>query len=216
MSEYQDHVRLTLDGHHDPAEQPRGVMRWSPVDAPTESAPPVDPSPSADGTAAALDQAQAAFFALLDALGPGQHTLLCSATTPHGVQVELLQLLTDGGDLIAVNEAEALDFCITLTFAFVPGSAGGVVVRTTTPDGAESARAWSVRGGWLHPLTAREVRDAYSFDPESGGTVEPPQDVDYRSADVLTRPSADAMPRDEDGTRSRTAPPDNRPPNRRN
>ncbi|MEU4616613.1 hypothetical protein [Streptomyces umbrinus] len=215
MSEYQDHVRMTLDGHHDPAEQAKGVMRWSPADTPTEAAPPPS-TDDADDTAAVLEQAQTAFLALLDALGPGQHTLLCSATTPHGVQVELLQLLTDGGDLIAVSEAEALDFCVTLTFAFVPGSMGGVVVRTTTPDGEESTRAWSVRDGWMHPLTAREVRDAYSFDPESGGTVEPPQDVVYRSAEVLTRPSADAMPRDEDRTRSRTAPPDHRPPNRRN
>jgi len=212
MSDYQDHVRLPLNGHHDPAQQRKGEMRWSPADVPDEWALPQ----SAEDTDAVLDRAQDAFFALLDALGPGQHTLLCSATTPHGVQVELLQLLTDGGDLIAVDEAEALDFCVTLTFAFLPGSAGGVVVRTTTPDGDKSARVWSVRGGWLHPLTARDVLDAYSFDPESGGTVEPPQDVDYRSAEVLTRPSAEATPRGEDGTRSRTAPPDRRPPNRRN
>lgn len=220
MSEFKDHVRLTLDGHHNPEAQHRNEMRWSPapplVDAPTEADLSADTEPSLDETAAVVKQAQDAFFALLDVLGPGSHTVVCSVASALGQQVGFLQLLADDGDLIAVDEVEALSFWLTLSFGFLPGATGGVVVRTTTPDDAESARGWSVRDGWLHPLTAREVLDAYSINPESGALMEPEQEVDYLSAEVLTRPSAESTPRDDRGRHSRSATPDRRPPNRSN
>ncbi|MFD7163566.1 hypothetical protein [Streptomyces violascens] len=172
--------------------------------------------PSLDETAAVVKQAQDAFFALLDVLGPGIHTVVCSVASQLGQQVGFLQLLADDGELIAVDEVEALTFWLTLSFGFQPGATGGVVVRTTTPDDAQSARGWSIRDGWLRPLTAREVLNAYSIDPESGALTAPEQDVVYLSAEVLTRPSVESTPRDDRGGHGRSGPSDRRPPNRAN
>ncbi|MFF4189122.1 hypothetical protein ACFYZ9_38635 [Streptomyces sp. NPDC001691] len=218
MSEFNDHVRLTLDGHHTPEDHRRNEMRWSPApgDAPTEAPTTAEGTASSEEAAAVLKQAQDAFFALLDVLGAGVHTVVCYVESPFGGQVGFLHLLTDDDALIAVDEVEALAFWVTLSFGLQPGATGGVVVRTTTPDDAQSARGWSLRDGWLHPLTAREVRNAYSVSPESGAPMEPELGVDYLSAEVLTRPSPEPAPGHDQGGHGHGGPPDRRPPNRTN
>ncbi|MFE4861443.1 hypothetical protein [Streptomyces sp. NPDC056670] len=218
MNEFKDHVRLTLDGN-DPDTPRKDEMRWRPAPPLEGASTDVDVSADAEAAltdaAAVLGQAQDAFFALLDVLGTGTHTMVCSVYSSLGGEVGFLQVRSDDADLIAVSEVEALTFWVTLSFGFLPGATGGLVVRTTTPDGTETARGWSVRDGWLHPLTAREVITSYSINPESGEPMDPEQGVAYLSAEVLTRPSPQPAPGNEPAEHSQSAASDRNPPNRR-
>ncbi|WP_210581900.1 hypothetical protein [Streptomyces sp. GESEQ-4] len=211
MSEYQDHIRQSLEGaHHDPAEE-LGIdeMRWSP-------APGSEPVSDAAETAhALLDRATDAYVSLVDAvLGDGKHNMVVSATTPHGEFIEG-QELTALGDTLIINEAASLRVCTVIAAAMLGCSNGGLVVRTYGPDGSESVRGWKIRNFWLWPITADDIREAYSVDPETGAPLTPEPGVEFRQAERVPRPDQDQA---DTGARhaSRTAPPDNRPPNRRN
>ncbi|MFJ8314001.1 MULTISPECIES: hypothetical protein [unclassified Streptomyces] len=212
MSEYQDHIRQSLDGtHYDPAED-LGIdeMRWS--TAPV-SKPVADEAVSAAEKAhALLDRAADAYLSLLNAvLGDGTHHVVASANTQHGEPAEGQQL-TVLGDAIIIDEAAALRVCTVIAAAMVRGSTGGVVVRTFGPDGSESVRGWSVRNLWLRPLSADSIREASSFHPETGAPLAPEPGVEFRQAERVPRPTQTRGA----GATSHTAPRCNRPPNRRN
>ncbi|MFF7551090.1 hypothetical protein ACFZCU_46970 [Streptomyces canus] len=212
MSEYQDHVRQTLDGMHpDPSDDlSMDQMRWSA--APASDAVPDEATTAAIAEAhALLDHATDAYLALVDLLEDGDHRVVATASTPQGVLTEG-QELTVIGDAVVLDEAEALRVTVTVAAAMVACSTGSVVVRTSAPNGVESARGWAVRHGWLRPLRAPEIRQAYSVDTETGAPLDPPPGLEFRQAERVPRREADGS----DESASRTAPPDNRPPNRRN
>ncbi|MGP4049316.1 hypothetical protein [Streptomyces sp. 2A115] len=216
MSEYQDHIRQSLDGtHHDPAEE-LGIdeMRWTPAPV---SEPVTDEamSDAAETAHALLDLAADAYLSLLNAvLGEGTHHMVASATTPHGELIEG-QELTVIGDAVIINEEASMRVCAVIAAGMVGCATGGLVVRTFSPDRSEFVRGWKVRNLWLRPLTADAIQEAYSFHPETDEPLAPEPGVEFRQAERVPRPAQDQA---ETGDReaSRTAPRDNRPQNRRN
>jgi hypothetical protein len=214
MSEYQDHVRQSLEGQHvDPSED-LGIdaMRWTPAsvsDAVTDEAM----SAAADAAHSLLDRAADAYLSVLSAaLGDGTHHMVANASTPHGDRTEG-QEVTVIGDALVINEAASTRVCAVIAAAMVGCATGALVVRTFGPDGSEFVRGWRVRNFWLRPLTAQEIREAYTVDTETGAPVAPEPGVEYRQAERVPRP--DQAPTHGESA-SHTAPRDNRPPNRRN
>ncbi|WP_405933711.1 hypothetical protein [Streptomyces sp. NBC_00827] len=213
MSDYQDHTRQSLDGtHHDPAEE-LGIdeMRWSPApdsNAVTDEAM----SAAADTAHALLDRAADAYLSLLNTvLGDGRHHLVANATTEHGDFTEDQELIVTG-DAVILDESSSMRVCATIAAAMVGCATGAVVVRTCGPDGSEFVRGWTVRSLWLRPITADDIREAYTVDPETGAPLAPEPGVEFRQAERVPRPDQDRT----GASTSRTAPRDNRPPNRRN
>ncbi|MFG3517508.1 hypothetical protein [Streptomyces bobili] len=187
------------------------AMRWTP--APVSEAMTDEAMQTAADTAhALLDRATDAYMSLLGAvLGNGTHHMVASANTPHGDVTESQELTVIGDDVV-INEAESVRLCAVIAASMVGRARGALVVRTFSPDGSESVRGWEVRNFWLRPLTARAIRNAYSFHPETGAPLAPERGVEYRQAERVPRPEADASSE----STGRTAPRDNRPPNRRN
>uniref|UniRef100_A0AAU2AEX4 Uncharacterized protein n=1 Tax=Streptomyces sp. NBC_00093 TaxID=2975649 RepID=A0AAU2AEX4_9ACTN len=188
MSEYEDHVRQSLEGQNVDPNEDLGMdaMRWTPApasDAVTDEAMQT----AADTAHALLHRATDAYMSLLNTvLGDGTHHMVASASTPHGDVTEG-QELTVMGDALIINEASSMRVCAVIAAGMVGCATGGLVVRTFSPDGSEFVRGWSVRNFWLRPLTAEDIRQAYSVDTETGAPL----------------------------STSLTAPRDNRPPNRR-
>ncbi|WP_051754262.1 hypothetical protein [Streptomyces achromogenes] len=214
MSEYQDHIRKTLEGQHEDLSEDLGMdaMRWTP--APVSDDVPDEVINAAEAAHALLDRAADAYLSLLNSvLGDGTHHMVASSSSPHGELTEGHQL-TVIGDTVIINQTEALRLCTVLAAGMVRSAACGLVVRTFAPDGSESVRGWTVRNFWLRPLTANDIRRAYSVDPVTGVPMPPEPGVEYRQAERVPRPRAEDQP----GRRSlsRTAPRDNRPTNRRN
>ena len=56
----------------------------------------------------------------------------------------------------------------------LPDDSGG-----TAPAGHEEVRGWKVREGWLRPLTAAQVFDAYCTHARTGEPVPPEPGVDH-------------------------------------
>ncbi|MET9134770.1 hypothetical protein [Streptomyces antibioticus] len=215
MSEYQDHVRRSLEGQHlDPdAGLSMDAMRWTPA-AVTDEATDAAMSAAAEHAHELLNRAVEAYSALVfDVLGDGTHHLVVSVAAPGHEFLEGQHLTAMGGAVI-MDEAEALRFCAALAAGMVECARGGLVVRSFGRDGAEWVRGWAVRNGWLRPLTEDQVREAYSAD-DPGAALPPEPGVEYRQAERVPRP---AQNRAETGDReaSHTAPRDNRPQNRRN
>ncbi|MCX4598859.1 hypothetical protein OG819_58370 [Streptomyces sp. NBC_01549] len=214
MSEYDDHVRQSLEGQHDDPSEDLGMdaMRWTP--APVSEAVTDEAMQTAADTAhALLDRAADAYLSLLNAvLGDGTHHMVASASTPHGDVTEG-QELTVMGDALIINEAASMRVCAVLAAGMVGCATGGLVVRTFCPDGSEFVRGWRVRNFWLRPLTAEDIRQAYTVDTETGAPLAPEPGVEYRQAERVPRP--DQAPTHGESA-SHTAPRDNRPPNRRN
>ncbi|WP_415954351.1 hypothetical protein [Streptomyces sp. KLOTTS4A1] len=214
MSEYQDHVRQTLAGQKvDPGEDlGKDAMRWTPApvgDAETDDAMHT----AADTARALLNRAADAYVSLLNAaLGPGTHHMVANASTPHGDLTEG-QHVTGVGDALILDEVASTRVCTVIAASMVGYATGSLVVRTFAPDGSEFVRGWKVRNYWLQPLTAEAIREAYCTGPD-GAPLAPEPGVEYRQAERVPRPAQDQA---ETGDRaaSRTAPRDNRPPNRR-
>lgn len=214
MNEYRDHIRQTLEGQNvDPSEDlGMDAMRWAPSPA-SEDVTDEEISTAADTAHALLDRAADAYLSLLNAvLGDGTHNMVASANTPHGELIEGQQL-TVMGDAVIINQEASMRVCAVIAAAMVGCSSGGLVVRTFGPHGAESVRGWTVRNFWLRPLTARDIREAYTVDHVTGAQLDAEPGVEYRQAERVPRP---AQPQTEGESASRTAPRDNRPPNRRN
>lgn len=162
MSEYQDHVRQSLEGQNvDPGEDLSiDAMRWTP-DPVSEDVTDEATQTAADTAHALLDRAADAYLSLLNAvLGDGTHHMVASASTPHGDLTEG-QELTVIGDALIIDEAASMRVCAVIAAGMVGCGTGGLVVRTFGPNGSEFVRGWKVRNFWLRPLTAHEIRGVH-------------------------------------------------------
>lgn len=116
-------------------------------------------------------------FALTAELGPGRHTVTCSATRAGESLSLTAELLADenGVDNLEVIPTLAL----ALAEGFQPDCSSGLVVRTHDRDGGRDIlRGWVTTDAALRPLTAKEIEYAYSTDPFTGLPVPPdPQTV---------------------------------------
>jgi hypothetical protein len=98
-----------------------------------------------------------------------------------------------------VVESDALTCVTVLAAGFATSASGGVVLRTLPPDGsagtgtgrAETVRGWAIAHGWLAPLTAAEVFDAYCTDARTGEPVPPEPGVSHLPGHPLPPPPPD-------------------------
>ncbi|EST37130.1 hypothetical protein N566_14625 [Streptomycetaceae bacterium MP113-05] len=152
------------------------------ADAPTRRT--LAPGPQYKSGDAALHTAAAALDALLGALGPGTHHLVCSVDGPSAPLLAVLHTTTTADGSWELTEADVLLFCSVLAAGLVTRSPGGLVVRTTPPGDlsgrtAETVRGWCLHSGWLVPLTEAQVFSAYCTDAETGDPVPPETGVEY-------------------------------------
>jgi hypothetical protein len=128
---------------------------------------------------AAFVRASDLLVRILNASGPGERHLVCSVSTQPETLVAVLRADDDHHGTPQLDEAEALEFTTVLALGIATQSAGGLVMRTGTPDTTDRVFGWRLRGEGLEPLTAGEVFDAYCTDVESGDLVSPESGVDY-------------------------------------
>jgi hypothetical protein len=173
------------------------------------AAPPC-PDCGEDLAPAAVARATAALTHLLDLAGPGTHHLVCSVAAPDGPLLAALAARHDPDGEIHVVESDALTCVTVLAAGFATSATGGVVLRTLPPDapggtapgrtdragtgGAETVRGWAVERGWLTPLTAAEVFDAYCTDARTGEPVPPEPGVNHLPGHPLPPPPPDPHP----------------------
>lgn len=144
-----------------------------------------------------FDRASHALMRLLEAVGPGSHHLVCSVPADGTTLLAALHARVDTRGDIHLPEAEALVCCTVLAAGLATAATGGVVLRTTTsdtpetPDGGDQVRGWTLRDGWLHPLTEAQVFNAYCTDPETGEPVPPEPGVVYLPGTPLPPPPPD-------------------------
>ncbi|MEU6032561.1 hypothetical protein ABZ825_37140 [Streptomyces tauricus] len=128
---------------------------------------------------AAFVRASDLLLRILQASGPGERHLVCSVSTEPEALVAVLRTDDDQHGAPHLDESEALEFTTVLALGIATRSAGGLVMRTTTPDATDRVYGWRLRGEELEPLTAGEVFDAYCTDVDSGDLVSPESGVDY-------------------------------------
>jgi hypothetical protein len=128
---------------------------------------------------AAFVRASDLLVRILNASGPGERHLVCSVSTQPETLVAVLRADDDHHGTPHMDEAEALEFTTVLALGIATQSAGGLVMRTSTPDTTDRVFGWRLRGEGLEPLTAGEVFDAYCTDVDSGDLVSPESGVDY-------------------------------------
>lgn len=155
----------------------------------------LDRSPGPCGAGeAAFHNAADAVDALLSALGPGTHHLVCSVDGPQQPLLAVLHAVIGDDGLWNIDESAVMLFCSVLASGLATGSPGGLVTRTTpqrhkrraTP---ETVRGWCLQHGWLTPLTEGEVFSAYCTHAETGEPLPPEPGVDYGAGIPLPRPA---------------------------
>ncbi|MGN9817314.1 hypothetical protein ACTMUQ_18500 [Streptomyces sp. SD11] len=128
---------------------------------------------------AAFVRASDLLLRILHASGAGERHLVCSVSTEPEALVAVLRTDDDQHGTPHLDESEALEFTTVLALGIATRSAGGLVMRTTTPGATDRVYGWRLRGEELEPLTAGEVFDAYCTDVDSGDLVSPESGVDY-------------------------------------
>ncbi|GGX93825.1 hypothetical protein [Streptomyces fructofermentans] len=138
-----------------------------------------------------FETAAQAFGALLDALGPGHHHLLCSAYTPLGSFASASTTIecTPDQDHVDADYEGWLMFCHLLAQTSIAFRGATIFTRTYTTTSTSVLRGWSVTNGWPHPMTANDVYTAYCIDPATGEPTPPEPDTDYQAGTPLTTAS---------------------------
>lgn len=140
----------------------------------------------------AFHTAADAVEALLAALGPGTHHVVCSVDGPQQPLLAVLHAVTKADGTWELDDSAALLFCSVLAAGLATGSPGGLVTRTTplrreSRTASETVRGWCLQRGWLAPLTEGEVFSAYCTHAETGDPVPPEPGVDYGAGIPLPR-----------------------------
>lgn len=141
----------------------------------------------------AFTHATHALRQLLEGLGAGTHQLVCSIPVAEPPLLAILHTTADTTGHLQLSESSAVVFCTVLAAGLALLSPGGIVSRTTTdtaPPAApqDTVRGWTLREGWLHPLTAAQVFTAYCTDAETGDPVPPEPGVHHAAGLPLTPP----------------------------
>ncbi|MFE7117208.1 hypothetical protein ACFU99_17535 [Streptomyces sp. NPDC057654] len=146
-----------------------------------------------DRADAAFARASHALRLLLDTAGDGAHHLVCSIPADQPAHepplVAMLRAEPRPGGVLHVPQAQALLFCTVLAAGLATARRGGVVLRTTTPDGHDRVSGWALHDDWLRPLSEAEIFAAYCTDADTGEPVPPEHGVEYAAGATLVRPS---------------------------
>jgi hypothetical protein len=146
----------------------------------------------------AFDLASHTLLRIVEAAGAGTHHLVCSLPTDDGDSLLATAHITaDTEGELHLSDTEALVLCTVMAAARVSARPGGLVLRTTDDEGADTVYGWSLHPEGPRPLTEAEVFNAYCTDPDTGDPVPPEAGVRYRAGLPLPPP----LPGDEPGTR---------------
>ncbi|WP_252395476.1 hypothetical protein [Streptantibioticus parmotrematis] len=138
----------------------------------------------------AFDRASLALTHLLESVGAGTHHMVCSVPLDGVPLVAVLHADCDDDGTVHLAEADAMVLCTLLAAGLTTGSPGGLVLRTGrgTPDAPDRVRGWTLRDGWLRPLTEAQVFNAYCTDAETGEPVPPEPGVSYHAGTFIPPP----------------------------
>ncbi|MEV0267012.1 hypothetical protein AB0I49_37520 [Streptomyces sp. NPDC050617] len=145
-----------------------------------------------DRADAAFARASHALRLLLDVDGHSAHHLVCSIPADHPADepplVAVVRAEPRPGGALHAPQTQALVFCTVLAAGLATARRGGVVLRTTTPDGRDRVRGWALHDDWLRPLSEAEIFAAYCTDADTGEPVPPEHGVEYAAGAPLVRP----------------------------
>ena len=147
---------------------------------------------------ATFERAVQAVDRLLRAIGSAaeERTLVCSVRAPGRPLAASVVLAPGDGPQENETAPGLVLLCGVLAVSFATGCPGGLVLRTRpaepSPEGVsarpEQVRGWRTRDGWLQPLTAAEVFDAYCTHAGTGEPVPPEPGVDHLPGLPLSHP----------------------------
>ncbi|WP_331732668.1 hypothetical protein [Streptomyces sp. NBC_00989] len=135
-----------------------------------------------------FETAAQAFGALLDALGPGRHHLVCSAHTALGSFASAsatVECAPDDPDQVNADYEGWLMFCHLLAQTSIGFRDAALFVRSYTTDSASVLRGWHVADGWPQPMEAADVFSAYCTDLATGDPIPPEPGTDYQAGTPL-------------------------------
>ncbi|MFD3381339.1 MULTISPECIES: hypothetical protein [unclassified Streptomyces] len=142
-----------------------------------------------------FDTAARAFEALLDALGPGRHHLVCSAHTALGSFASAsatVECPPDDQDQANADYEGWLMFCHLLAQTSIAFRDATIFTRTHTTDTTSVLRGWKVTNGWPQPMAAADVFAAYCTDLATGDPIPPEPGTDYQAGTPLPTASGDS------------------------
>ncbi|MFE0704213.1 hypothetical protein [Streptomyces sp. NPDC058872] len=126
---------------------------------------------------AAYERAALLLARLLDAAGQGTHHLVCSIP----VAGDQLLAALHAHDTALPRDDTATEFTAVLATGIALAAPGGVVLRTSNPDGPDRLHGWRLSGDALTPLTEAEVFAAYCTDARTGEPIPPERGVEYHA-----------------------------------
>ncbi|GHB04749.1 MULTISPECIES: hypothetical protein [Streptomyces] len=130
---------------------------------------------------AAFDRASHLLTRLLESAGPGTHHVVCSTPTEDEQLIAVVHTERDADGPVRLGSSEGTEFVTVLAVGVALETRGGLVLRTTAPDGPDRVHGWRLVRGGLVPLTAGEVFSAYCTDADTGEPVSPESGVEYRA-----------------------------------
>jgi hypothetical protein len=159
-------------------------MADTPATPPTSSEPPNRPP-------TAVIRALDIFAALLVVLGTGEHAITCVVSHPRGLRVARVHLqIYEPGQWRSIDPPRKLSDLIEVLAVTLDERHGAAIItrsRYATGDN-DDVRAWALDGTWPQPLTAAEVRAAYTTHPITGQPLPAEPDVSYGPGTPLPRP----------------------------
>ncbi|MCW8103544.1 hypothetical protein [Streptomyces tauricus] len=144
-----------------------------------------------------FETAAQAFSALLDALGPGRHQLVCSAHTALGSFASAsvdAEYAPDDQDEVDADSEGWLMFCHLLAQTSIGFRDAAIFTRTYTTDSASVVRGWKVTNGWPYPMDAADVFATYCTDLATGDPLPPEPGTDYQAGTPLPTASGSSRP----------------------
>lgn len=128
----------------------------------------------------AFTTAAARLRQLADAVGPGEHHVVCSVALPDGPLLASLHLGVGDDGAAYITDTEGYELCVVWAVAILEDSSGGVVARTFLAD-SETVRGWYLRGAEITALSEAQVFDAYCTDVDTAEPVPPEYGVTYQA-----------------------------------
>ncbi|MFD5321132.1 hypothetical protein [Streptomyces sp. NPDC127098] len=118
---------------------------------------------------------------LIGELGLGVHHIVVSVIARSPATSALTAVVT--ARHIAYDPAELTHTHELLAKGMEPAVQAALVARSRVPGcgGREVLRGWKMTDAWLEPLTAEEVRIAYTTNPTTREPLPPEPNVDYHA-----------------------------------
>ncbi|MEU9304945.1 hypothetical protein [Streptomyces sp. NPDC048269] len=122
-------------------------------------------------------RAENLLYSIFDAAEDGCHVITASAGGPTAI----IRFHNEGRRTYLARGVDMNDV-VSTTAAALMGEVCGVVLRSSEREGEDRAWGWRLRGLVATPLTADELRSAYSVDEQTGGALSPVADEYYDDA----------------------------------